>query len=810
MMMGYVRFRSFIYVSSLLWFTCFSVGFVPRDNYLIDCGSPTNTSVGDRIFVAEQAASTFLKAQQYFSANTTAAVPKSLSTPAELSLYQTATIFTETAKYIFPIHRMGRLWIRLYFFPFVFESYDMSTATFSVSTQTHLLLSNFNPNNNTSTVKEYSINVTTDTLSLTFIPSSNSLAFLNALEVVSTPDELISDSDYRAFSSQNFKGLSAQAFETLVRVNIGGPTIPAQNDTLCRTWAADQHFIIEPNPATNISNITAVKYVSGGSTPDIAPKSVYGTAIVMNSTIDTQTIYSNITWEFIVDPGFQYLLRFHFCDIVGESQNKISFDIQINSWVVARDPDLQAFRDEIMGAPFYLDAITDPRESTALPVSIIPFFLRVNNPISILNGLEIMKVNNSMGNLSAKVLDSNPNKDKKKVGAIVGVTIGVFIIAFATILFSVVCIERKKRAPQGKLKIKIPVSTTRAECDLNMAYRFPFAAVEEATNNFDEAQVIGVGGFGKVYKGVLHDGTKVAIKRSSPKSQQGHTEFYTEIELLSQFCHRHLVSLIGYCDERNEMVLIYEYMENGTLKSHLYGSDFPCLSWKQRLEICIGAARGLHYLHTGSIKPVIHRDVKSANILLDENLIARVADFGISRMIHRNDQMHVSTAVRGTFGYFDPEYFRRQRLTTKSDVYSFGVVLFEVLCARPVLDRSLSEEMMNLAQWAMKQQKAGQLEQIIDPYLVGKVKPNSLKKFVDTAEKCLADISVNRPSMEEVLCYLEQALQLQEAAILQVDNFNHIDPCACCEQYDASSGYEYDPSGVSLRMLFSPDGEVLG
>ncbi|XP_057953792.1 probable receptor-like protein kinase At5g59700 [Malania oleifera] len=811
MMMAYVRHRLFICVLSVLRLTYFSVGFVPTDMYLIDCGSPSNTTVGDRMFVADQSASAFLNAQHYFSASTTAAVPKSLSNTTELSLYQTATIFTETSKYIFPIHRTGRLWIRLYFFPFVYESYDLGTANFSVSAQTHLLLSNFKPTNNTFTVKEYSINVTSNTLYLTFIPSRNSLAFLNALEVVSTPDKLISDGDFRAASSQKFQGLSTQALETLIRVNIGGPPIPSHNDTLWRNWAANQPFMIQPSPGTNISanyisNITAVKYVPGGVTPDFAPKSVYGTAAVMSST-GPHASSSNITWEFNVDPGFQYLVRFHFCDIVGESQNNISFEIYINSWTVAQDADLSAFRDEIMGAPFYLDAVTDPAESTALSASFSPFFSRVDNPFLILNGLEIMKINNSMGNLSEGVLDSNPSKDKKRVGVIVGATVGMSIVAFATLFFSVTCRKRKTLAPKRNSKTMIPASTTRVTYDLNLAYRFPFVVAEEATNNFDETQVIGYGGFGRVYKGVLHDGRKVAIKRSNPMSLQGHAEFHTEIELLSQFRHRHLVSLIGYCDERNEMVLIYEYMENGTLKSHLYGSNFPCLSWKQRLEICIGAARGLHYLHTGSIKPVIHRDMKSTNILLDENLIARVADFGISRMIPGNDQMHVSTAVRGTFGYFDPEYFRRWRLTTKSDVYSFGVVLIEVLCARPVLDLSLSDEMVNLAQWAIKQRKAGQLEQIIDPHLMGKVKPTSLQKFVETAEKCLADNSVDRPSMEEVLCSLEQALQLQEDAILQVDNFNHIDPCACSGQHDESNGYEYDSSGVSSGILFCPDGE---
>ncbi|KAK6789122.1 hypothetical protein RDI58_012921 [Solanum bulbocastanum] len=231
-------------------------------------------------------------------------------------------------------------------------------------------------------------------------------------------------------------------------------------------------------------------------------------------------------------------------------------------------------------------------------------------------------------------------------------------------------------------------NASNSSCLAFESFRVPFVALQEATNNFNDKLLIGMGFFGKVYRGILRDGTKVALKRRKHEYEQGIEEFQTAIETLSQCHHPYLVSLIGYCDEKNEMILIYEYMENGNLKSHLYGSDLclPNMSWEKRLVICIGTARGLQYLHTSGI---IHRDVKSRNILLDENFVPKIADFGLSKTMPGLDQTHVSTTIKGTVGYLDPEYFRRQQLTEKSDVYSFGVVLCEVLCARLALDPSL-------------------------------------------------------------------------------------------------------------------------
>ncbi|CAH1449654.1 unnamed protein product [Lactuca virosa] len=289
-----------------------------------------------------------------------------------------------------------------------------------------------------------------------------------------------------------------------------------------------------------------------------------------------------------------------------------------------------------------------------------------------------------------------------------------------------------------------------------------------ATDNLDESLVIGHGGFGKVYKGNITNGSIVsvaAIKRLDPMSSQGASEFWAEVEMLSNFRHCHLVSLFGYCNHKKEMILVYEYMPNGTLEDHLHNKLGTPLSWLQRLKICIGAARGLDYLHTGTgIKAgVIHRDVKSSNILLDKSWAAKISDFGLSKIGPKDQPLtYVNTHVKGTFGYLDPDYSFTGRLTRKSDVYAFGVVLLEVLCGRPALDLSLDEDEQNLARWAQESIKEGNLKHIIDSGIRDQISPKSLKEFVRIAGACLHSKQKERPTMTEVVFSLASVLILQE------------------------------------------------
>ena len=296
---------------------------------------------------------------------------------------------------------------------------------------------------------------------------------------------------------------------------------------------------------------------------------------------------------------------------------------------------------------------------------------------------------------------------------------------------------------------------------------FSISEVRAATNSFDDSLIIGVGGFGNVYKGFIDNGSiTVAIKRLKQGSQQGLKEFLTEIEMLSQLRHNHLVSLVGFCSEDNEMILVYEFMACGTFCEHLYNCDNP-LSWKQRLEICLGATRGLHYLHTGAKHAIIHRDVKSTNILIDENWMAKISDFGLSKIgpagISRSN-INVSTLVKGSIGYLDPEYYTLQILTDKSDVYSFGVVLLEALCGRPPIVRTVEREQQNLVEWFRRCFDENKIYDTIDPFIRVSISTECLNWYIEIALKCLANNGNERPSMGDVMLGLESLVEMMYQA----------------------------------------------
>ncbi|KAD2028398.1 hypothetical protein E3N88_41994 [Mikania micrantha] len=291
------------------------------------------------------------------------------------------------------------------------------------------------------------------------------------------------------------------------------------------------------------------------------------------------------------------------------------------------------------------------------------------------------------------------------------------------------------------------------------AKTFSSIDIEKATNNFSESGVLGEGGFGRVYSGVLDDGTKVAVKVLKRADQQGGREFLAEVEMLSRLHHRNLVRLIGICTEERNRCLVYELIPNGSVESHLHGIDKETapLDWGARLKIALGAARGLAYLHEDSSPRVIHRDFKSSNILLEHDFTPKVSDFGLARSALDEENQHISTRVMGTFGYVAPEYAMTGHLLVKSDVYSYGVVLLELLTGRKPVDMSMPSGQENLVAWARPLLPTPEgLNLLIDPSLSPEVPFNSIAKVAAIASMCVQPEVSHRPFMGEVV----QALKL--------------------------------------------------
>ncbi|KAG6436228.1 hypothetical protein SASPL_101113 [Salvia splendens] len=648
-----------------------SGAFTPPDNYLFDCGSPTPTTIpGNRVFVSDSEAAKFLA---YTGTAIVAASPQpDPSVPSPI--YNTASVFEKAATYTFHVTRPGWHWIRLHFAPVQNNAgKDLKTAKFKVTTDRLVLIQSFeNPSSATWSMREFLVNVTTKQFSVMFTPDSGSFAYISAIEFTSAPDLLLGNNAAAVFP----KG---------------------------RNWEPD-HPYLDPKFMGSAASIqpNVITYPEGGS-PLIAPPLVYATATQM-ADANVQVPNFNITWRMKVDKSFQYFIRLHFADIVSKAVNELYFNVYINGRPAITGLDLSTVAGGLSAA-YFADFVLNSSMVTGLDpltVQVGPMSQNAGTKNALLNGIEVFKMNNSVGSLDGEFGVNGERLSGGVNGTVAAVGFAMMFGAFVGL--GAMAVKWKKRPQDWQERNSfsswlLPIHAGDASflsgsktslgsrksqvfsTNMGLGRYFSFAELQEATNNWESCGIIGVGGFGNVYLGTIDDGLKVAVKRGNPQSEQGINEFQTEIQILSKLRHRHLVSLIGYCDENAEMILVYEFMANGPLRDHLYGKDLPTLSLQQRLEVCIGAARGLHYLHTGAAQGIIHRDVKSTNILLDENL------------------------------------------------------------------------------WKRK----GLLDKIIDPTLVDHISPESLAKFAEAAEKCLAEYGVDRPSMGDVLWNLEYSLQMQES-----------------------------------------------
>ncbi|XP_024003673.1 probable leucine-rich repeat receptor-like protein kinase At2g28990 isoform X1 [Eutrema salsugineum] len=415
----------------------------------------------------------------------------------------------------------------------------------------------------------------------------------------------------------------------------------------------------------------------------------------------------------------------------------------------------------------------------------IPTFLASMKSLSLIN----LSGNNLNGSVPQALLDrrneglvltleGNPNlckfssckpkvkKNKLLLPAIASAASLLVLVAVVALVF----VFRKKKVPSGKSLAATPSMpaadvghANQSESSfLSKKIRFSYTEVQEMTNNLERA--LGEGGFGVVYHGFVNGTQQVAVKLLSQSSSQGYKHFKAEVELLMRVHHINLVSLVGYCDEGEHLALIYEYMPNGDLKQHLSGKRGGCiLSWETRLKIAVDAALGLEYLHTGCKPPMVHRDIKTTNILLDQKFQAKLADFGLSRSFPIGNETYVSTVVAGTPGYLDPEYYQTNWLTEKSDIYSFGIVLLEIITNRPIIQQS--REKPHLVEWISLEITKGDLRSVMDPNLHENYDIGSVWKAIEIAMSCVSLSSTRRPSMSRVVNELKECIISEKSRI---------------------------------------------
>ncbi|KAI3761302.1 hypothetical protein L1987_51714 [Smallanthus sonchifolius] len=489
--------------------------FTPPDNYLIDCGSSQTTILDDgRTFKSDPQSVSFLSTDQNIFA-TSNSVPENVPIP----LYKTARIFNTESVYKFLVFHPGRHFLRLYFHPLHHPEYNLTTAVFTVKTDAGLvLLHDFSASQNSDCLfKEYLINVTSDDFSLIFSPLKKSPAFVNAIEFVSAPNELVPDSATTISPPGVFTGVSAYDLQVVHRVNVGGPMVNPKNDTLSRTWMSDSHgYMVFPKGEKVVSvDPGVINYPVGGATALIAPDQVYSSAASMaDSGVSVPNF--NLTWEMNVDPGFSYLIRLHFCDIVSTSLNSLYFNVYVNGLTGVNGLDLSALASDLAMA-YYKDFVINASTVVkgVIRVQVGPSDLESTTPNAILNGLEVMKMSSSAGSLDGLFSSgSNSSGGSKRLPMTIAETIGVAIgvIMLLVLIFSLV---RKKNKTKGWdeggnsfTSWFLPINASYCSSLLSSKSKskngsvmfskvgigrsFGFNELRDATKNFDESAVIGV------------------------------------------------------------------------------------------------------------------------------------------------------------------------------------------------------------------------------------------------------------------------------------------------------------------------------
>ncbi|XP_010673968.3 wall-associated receptor kinase-like 6 [Beta vulgaris subsp. vulgaris] len=379
-----------------------------------------------------------------------------------------------------------------------------------------------------------------------------------------------------------------------------------------------------------------------------------------------------------------------------------------------------------------------------------------------------------------------------------GIGLGSILFILGGYWLLIVARRRKKTVQKtknfernGGLLLQQQMSSTDGMVETTRVYTAD--ELEKATDNYNEDRVLGQGGQGTVYKGMLSDGNIVAIKKSKIGSNNQLRQFINEVVILSQINHRNIVKLLGCCLETEVPLLVYEFVPNGTLSMHIHGSreDFP-ITWEMRLQIAIDVAGALTYLHSASSKPIFHRDIKTSNILLDLKYRAKLSDFGTSRTVDV-DQTHLTTRVQGTFGYLDPEYFRSNQFTEKSDVYGFGVVLVELLTGKRAIIPTESHNGMSLVSWFLSAIENSNLCDNLAARVANEGTEDTILAVAYLAKRCLNMDGKQRPTMREVAVELEMISQLHHAPVSAQKNLPKVSVKTLAEITDCPSDYPLPP-----------------
>ncbi|CAM8995805.1 unnamed protein product [Rhodiola kirilowii] len=753
--------------------------YTPTDHFLVDCGSfeAATTSSDKRQWEGDENGNYFPPGNSPYASLSSTASFGSPQVP-----YRTARVFTAPFTYIFPLSSSGPKFLRLFFNPSTYSDglLDMKNSYFSLLGNNYTLLNNFNAylsgsgGNTPFFYKEFYINIpdsSLHSLNLTFNPNHNSYAFVNGIEIVSVPDALYRNEQVFYKDGNYFIQVvtNKTAMEVVYRLNVGGNDVSPNDDTgMFRSWGQDTNYLIGTAGLTPTLDLMNIIYTD--ATPNYtAPAKVYTSSRTMGRE-PTDNLKFNLTWVFQVHAGFTYLMRLHFCEISLDvvQDNYRVFSIYINGQLTWESMDV--FR-EAGGRliPIYRDfTVLIPykdrkRRLVNLSLELHPYITyKTVFYDALLNGLEIFKVNDSDGSLAgANPDDFNrdlllpPKKEgqKKKEGAsvevIVGCVVGGVLLGFLLLCF---LIGRKKKddADEEKYLDQVP----------GMPARFSYEELKIATEDF--IKKLGEGGFGSVFEGKLSNGTHIAVK---VLDGVGHIKksFLAEVETIGSVHHFNLVTLIGFCAEKSHRALVYEYMPNGSLEKWIFKPKAEnMLDWKQRRKIILDIAKGLSYLHEDCRRKIVHLDIKPQNILLDEKFNAKVSDFGLSKLIDK-DQSNVMTQMRGTPGYLAPEWLNSV-ITEKVDVYSFGIVVLEILCGRKNLDRSQAEEEMHLLSLFKSKGEENLLLDLVDKCSEDmKVHSEEVVKMMSVAAWCVQSDFAKRPSMSVVVKVLEGVMDVDKS-----------------------------------------------